>query len=104
MNIQTIENKYEVAHVYFGINWGAASSCCSCADSLCSEMLFLIDTETAKTWLNNDVENHEIFTLPEAVEFAAGFFKPLMQQDSTTRVVNSGHYTNCNNSTNSCKE
>ena len=59
----------------------AASSCGSCADSLCTEMLFLKDTATAEEWLSGDAENRQIFTLPEAIEFATGFFKPMMQQD-----------------------
>ncbi len=80
LNNQTIQNKAQVAGVHFGINWQAASSCGSCADSLCTEMLFLKDTKTADKWLNEDADNREIFTLPEAVEFATGFFKPMMQQ------------------------
>ncbi len=77
---QTIVNKNEVADVHFGMNWMAASSCCSCADSMYTEMLFLKDKETDEKWLNDDAENREIFTLAEAVEFATGFFKPMMQQ------------------------
>ena len=80
LNNQTIENIEDVAEVHFGMNWMAASSCCSCADSLCTEMLFLKDKETAMAWLNADAENREIFTLPDAVKFATGFFKPMMQQ------------------------
>ncbi len=81
LNNQLIENQDEVADVHFGMNWLAASSCCSCADSLCTEMLFLKDAKTASDWLNEDSENREIFTLVEAVAFATGFFKPMMQQD-----------------------
>ena len=77
---QEIQNKADVSEVHFGINWSAASACGSCADSLCTEMLFLKDTKTAEGWLNDDAENREIFTLPDAVEFATGFFKPMMQQ------------------------
>ena len=80
LNNQAIQNKYDVSEVHFGMNWMAASSCGSCADSLCTEMLFLKDTKTAEAWLKDDAENREIFTLPDAVEFATGFFKPMMQQ------------------------
>ena len=80
LNNQTIVNKDEVAEVHFGMNWQAASSCGSCADNLCTEMLFLKDTDTAQAWLNGDTENREIFTLVEAIGFATGFFKPMMQQ------------------------
>ena len=39
-----------------------------------------IPRSTYYKWLNEDADNREIFTLPEAVEFATGFFKPMMQQ------------------------
>ena len=80
LNNQTIVNLDEVGDVHFGMNWMAASSCGSCADSLCTEMLFLMDQKTATTWLNDDAVNREIFTLSDAVKFATGFFKPMMQQ------------------------
>ena len=81
LNREELVNDDEVGDWYFGINWQAASSCGSCADSLCTEMLFLRDTPTAKAWQADDADNREIFTLPEAMQFASGFFKPLMQQD-----------------------
>ena len=80
LNNQTIVNLNEVGDVHFGMNWMAASSCGSCADSLCTEMLFLKDRDTAMAWLNEDAESREIFTLRDAVKFATGFFKPMMQQ------------------------
>jgi len=80
LNNQSIQNEGDVPEVHFGINWMAASACGSCADNLCTEMLFLKDTKTAEAWLNDDAENREIFTLPDAVKFATGFFKPMMQQ------------------------
>ena len=73
-------NPAEASGIYFGLNWMAASACGSCADSLCTEMLFLRDQETAENWWQQDQTSREIFTLTEAIEFAAGFFKPLMQQ------------------------
>jgi len=80
LNNQVVINSDEVSELHFGLNWQAASSCCSCADSLCTEMLFLLDTPIAQSWLDEDAENREIFTLSEAIEFSAGFFKPMMQQ------------------------
>lgn len=77
---QTLLNPEQAAALYFGINWLAASSLASCSDSLCTEMLFLRDLATAQGWLEQDADNRQIFTLDEAVKFAAGFFKPLMQQ------------------------
>ena len=54
------------------------SACC--ANSLCTEMLFLRDGEVARQWQAKDAENREIFTLRVAVEFASRFFVPLMEQ------------------------
>jgi mercuric reductase len=75
---KTIENPDEAGAVHFGIIWGAANACFCCADSLCMEMMFLRDGNTAQQWLAMDPDNREIFTLPEAVEFGARFFVPLM--------------------------
>jgi alkylmercury lyase len=78
---QQILNADDVAGLHFGINWMAANGCSSCSDSLCTEMLFLKDLQTAQLWLEEDPENREIFDLNEAVAFSAGFFKPLMAQN-----------------------
>jgi hypothetical protein len=75
---QTIKNLAEVGDVYFGIVWGAADGSFCCADSLCTEMIFLRDEDIARQWLDDDPENREIFTLPESVTFAARFFVPLV--------------------------
>ena len=75
---KTIENPGEAGELHFGIDWGAADADASCADSLCMEMMFLRDGDVARRWLREDSGNREIFTLPEAVEFAGRFFLPLM--------------------------
>ena len=77
---QTVLNPDVAGAVYFGLNWLAASSCGSCADNLCTEMLFLKDQQTAQDWSDQDSENREIFSLTDAVAFSAGFFVPLMKQ------------------------
>ena len=69
----------EARETFFGINWQAACSSQSCASSLCTEMVFLLNKTIAEQWLNENPEQREIFTLPEAVEFSAAFFVPLMQ-------------------------
>jgi mercuric reductase len=74
----SIENVEEAGDVRFGIVWGAANACSCCADSLCMEMMFLKDSRVAETWLAQDPDNREVFTLEEAVEFGARFFVPLM--------------------------
>lgn len=64
---------------WFGINWGAASTDTVCAASLCMEMMFLANETVAGDWLAESPETREIFDLPSAVEFAAGFFMPLAE-------------------------
>lgn len=66
-------------NAWFGINWGAAASDTVCAESLCMEMMFLANEDVAKKWLAESPETREIFDLPSAVEFAAGFFVPLAE-------------------------
>lgn len=82
VNIQqsekTIENLDAVADLHLGIAWGAANTDAYCADSLCMEMMFLRDSRIARQWLADDIGAREIFTLPEAVEFARRFFVPLL--------------------------
>lgn len=74
---QEVLNKEENQEVHFGINWNSAANNC-CATSLCTEMIFLKDKKTAETWFSEDTENREIFDLPDAIDFAAHFFKPLL--------------------------
>ena len=74
---QEVLNRDECGDVHFGISWSSAANNC-CATSLCTEMIFLKDKEVADTWLSEDLENREIFTLNEAIEFSTQFFKPLV--------------------------
>ena len=64
---------------WFGINWGAAAIDTVCAASLCMEMIFLVNEAVAREWLTESPDTREIFDLPEAVAFAAGFFVPLSE-------------------------
>lgn len=64
---------------WFGINWGAAASDTACSASLCMEMMFLANETVARDWLAEAPDTREIFDLPSAVEFAAGFFVPLAE-------------------------
>lgn len=64
---------------WFGINWGAAATDTVCAASLCMEMMFLANEAVARDWLAESPDTREIFDLPLAVEFAAGFFVPLAE-------------------------
>ena len=74
----TIVNPEESGDVCFGIIWGAENAGACCADSLCMEMMFLRDSETAQQWLADDPKNREIFALQEAAEFGGRFFSPLV--------------------------
>ncbi len=73
-----IENPVDAGDVHVGIAWAAAGASSCCADSLCLEMMFLRDGAIARQWLAGDAANREVFTLPEAVDFAARFFVPLV--------------------------
>ncbi len=75
---QAVLNKEKNKAVHFGLNWNSAANNC-CATSLCTEMIFLKDKQTADEWLNSDVENREIFSIDDAIIFASGFFKPLIK-------------------------
>jgi len=74
---QSVLNRDKNDDVHFGISWNSAANNC-CATSLCTEMIFLKDNETAETWQSEDSENREVFVLDEAIEFASRFFKPLV--------------------------
>jgi hypothetical protein len=62
--------------VHVGIRWQATSGCA--AKSLCMEMVYFKDTVTAQQWQQQDRENISIYSLEQAVEFAAAFFRPLL--------------------------
>jgi len=70
-------NKEANKTLHFGINWNSAANNC-CATSLCTEMIFLKDAAIANNWYTEDKENREIFNIDEAIDFASGFFKPLV--------------------------
>lgn len=63
-----------------GIHWQPVAGCA--AHSLCREMVFLQDLEAAMAWQQTDPEPRELFELQEAVQIAAEFFEPLMQEET----------------------
>ena len=67
--------------IFFGISWNSAANNC-CATSLCTEMILLKGKQTADQWRAEDKDNREIFSLPDAIDFAAGFFVPLMTRQA----------------------
>jgi len=62
--------------VRVGIHWQGTSGCA--ARTLCLEMVFLADADTARHWQQQDSDNTDLFELPEAVRFAAAYFLPLL--------------------------
>jgi len=62
--------------VHFGIIWSSPNGCC--AHSLCTEMVFLKDKETAQAW-EQECSSREVYDLDEAIEFSSKFFVPLVQ-------------------------
>ncbi|HUT40138.1 MAG TPA: alkylmercury lyase family protein [Gammaproteobacteria bacterium] len=59
-----------------GIRWQSTSGCA--AQTLCMEMVFLYDRAMAEAWRQEDPGHIDIFDLPDAVHFAAAFFRPLL--------------------------
>jgi len=66
--------------VHVGIRW--QNTCGCAASSLCMEMVFLKDRDTARKWQGEAVNDISLFTLPEAIEFGERFFAPLIQDES----------------------
>ena len=84
----SVLNSQEVAELHVGINWLAACSTDSCSNSLCTEMLYLISRTSAQHWLQEDPTHRDIYTLDEAIEFATGFFKPMLEQNTVNDSQN----------------
>jgi hypothetical protein len=59
-----------------GIHWQGTTGCA--AQSLCMEMVFLGDAETAQRWQQQDSDNTDLYKLADAVRFAAAYFRPLL--------------------------
>lgn len=75
-----IQNSHQLRGVRFAINWDAAVEGSCCANSLCTEMIFIRDETDASRWLvAEDSKDRELFNLNEAVEFAGAFFIPLLK-------------------------
>lgn len=64
-------------NVRIGIRWQMPVGCA--ARSMCREMVFLRDSGSAVEWQLNVAEQSSLFSLDQAVAFAAGFFMPLVQ-------------------------
>ena len=65
------------ASVRVGVGWQQPCGG-HAAHSMCVEMVFLKDEAAAQVWHGGDLCSHSVFSLPEAVEFGAEFFRPLV--------------------------
>jgi hypothetical protein len=63
--------------VTIGIRWQMPSAVA--AHSMCLEMVFLKDRQTALTWQGDETAHLSLFTLPQAVAFGQAFFLPLLE-------------------------
>lgn len=59
-----------------GIRWSEPDGSAAC--SMCREMVFLADAETAERWRGSDPESAGIFDLADGIEFGYRFFRPLV--------------------------
>lgn len=64
-------------NLFIGIRWQETGSCA--AESLCMEMVFLKDEETAQQWQRAE-NGTSVFSLTDALEFATRYFKPLTER------------------------
>ena len=55
-------NADDVADVFFAINWNAEDAGSCCADSLCTEMIFIKGEVAANDWYEENSVHREIFT------------------------------------------
>jgi len=76
---QTLLPSSASIHAYFGIIWASVSHKTSCSESLCLDMVFLLDKDIAIHWQAQDSNNREVFNLHDALKFGSLFFKPLTQ-------------------------
>lgn len=60
-----------------GIRWLQPTGCA--AHSMCREMVFLSDAETAATWRGPDPDGAGVYDLADGIEFGERFFGPLLR-------------------------
>lgn len=63
--------------IMVGIRWQSTQGCA--AHSLCMEMVFLRDGETARQWPGEDHDHKTLLGLEEAVALGIAFFRPLLE-------------------------
>jgi hypothetical protein len=75
-NGNEITNEHDCKDVHVGIRWQDPGSCA--AESLCMEMVFLKNANTAEDWLQRG-HDKSVFNLNDAIEFATRYFSPLIE-------------------------
>lgn len=65
--------------VFAAIDWNARDSRSSCADSLCTEMMFIAGEDEADNWQKENRSARELFNLNTAKEMINRIFLPLMR-------------------------
>ncbi len=78
MHLLSVEPHDEV---YTGIRWQDTASCA--AHTLCREMVFLRDADSAACWQENLSSESTLLSLSRSIELAAAFFLPLVQERMT---------------------
>lgn len=66
------------ADIRVGIRWQSLQGCA--AKTICTEMAYLRDAETAEKWRKTDPDSIDILTLDEAIELGTAFFVPLLEE------------------------
>jgi mercuric reductase len=60
---------------WVGIHW--QRPCRPAAHTLCREMVFLFDEQTAREWQGGDVDGRFVCSVPAGIDLAERFFGPL---------------------------
>jgi hypothetical protein len=77
-NGATILEARPSAELRVGIRWQSLNGCA--ANTICAEMVFLREAETAAVWEKTDPNSIDILTLAEAIELSTAFFVPLLEE------------------------
>lgn len=62
---------------WVAIDWAAESAGC-CADSLCTEMMFIVGEQAARNWRQENPQQRDVYDLAQAIAFGDRFFSPLL--------------------------
>ena len=100
----TLRGESARSQVQVGVGWNAAKKGACCASSLCLQIVFLRDVETAEQWQSDRagtlpsptsatavtdprLPSREYFSLGDALKLAAQFFRPLGAREQPADTV-----------------